>query len=272
MSTLNQSLSDTQKMLSARFNDKIQIANRGDLVYTCFYTPTEAAFLSAHAKETGMTERFFLYGGYADAERCMAFFLPDFLSEYDGAPKDKAAQFFPNVISDAICALKVTGSGYRTLTHRDYLGSILSLGIERESVGDIVVINDHEAVIFCTDHIFEFLRANIDRIATDKVTVSSFIPDDTFEAKRDFSPINDTVASARFDCVVAALTNLAREKAQAAIKSGLCSLDHIEEIRCDREIQPPCTISVRGYGKYNVISIGGKTKRDRLRLYAKKYI
>ncbi len=265
-------MTDDRKLLCARFDDKLQQSARGGIECGCFYSPADAVFLSSLSKAKGADDRFFLFGGYDGAERKMAFFLPDFLSEFDGSPKEKAVNFFPDEFSCAIRAVKVVGSGYRSLSHRDHLGSLLSLGIERESLGDIVILSDFEAVIFCTNAIFGFLLESIDRIASDKVSASEFIPDSTFSAKKELLPINDTVASPRFDCVVAALTNFSREKAQTAIKSGLCSLDYFEELRPDREIIPPCTISVRGCGKFNVLSIGGETKRGRLRMYAEKYI
>ncbi len=269
---MNNYLTDEQKLLKARFCDKLAHSARGSLEKGSFLTPAEAAFLLALAKEMGVTDRFFLFGGYEGAERRMAFYLPEFVSELDGETEENAKLCFGDELSSAIRAIRIKGSGYRALSHRDHLGSLLSLGIERESIGDIVILSDLEAVIFCTDAIFAFLLENIDRIAADKVSVTEFIPDEGFKADREFLPINDTVASPRFDCVVAALTNLAREKAQTAIKSGLCSLDYVEEMRPDREIIPPCIISVRGYGKYNIVSIGGETRRGRLRLYAEKYL
>ena len=84
--------------------------------------------------------------------------------------------------------------------------------------------------------------------------------------------VNDTVASPRFDCVVGALTNLSREKAQSLINSGLCEVDHLPEIRVDRQIEAGAIISVRGYGKFTVNSFDGETKRGRIRMSAEKYI
>ncbi len=272
MNAMTDHMTAEQKLLEARFDDRLARSSRGSLEHGSFHTPAEAAFLLSVARIKGARDRFFLFGGYEDAERRMAFFLPDFVSELEGEVREKAKNFFPDEFSAAICAIKIKGSGYRALSHRDYLGSLLSLGIERESLGDIVILSEFEAIVFCTRPISRFLLENIDRIATDKVTAEEFIPDVSFTVKKEVLPINDTVASARFDCVIAALTNLSREKAQAAIKSCLCSLDYTEEIRPDREVIPPCIISVRGYGKYRIISVGGETKRGRLRLYAEKYL
>ncbi len=269
---MNDYLTDEQKHLSARANDKLVRSSRGMLEHGSFHTPAESAFLLSAIRDKGAESRFFLFGGYEGAERRMAFYLPDLVSELDGEAKEKAENLFAEELAYAIRAVSIKGSGYRTLSHRDYLGSLLALGIERESIGDIVILSEHEAVIFCTGAILAFLLENIDRIAADKVTVTEFVPDDSFKAKREFLPINDTIASPRFDCVVAAITNLSREKAQTAIKSRLCTLDYIEETRPDREVIPPCIISVRGYGKYNIISIGGETRRGRLKIHAEKYV
>ena len=80
------------------------------------------------------------------------------------------------------------------------------------------------------------------------------------------------MASKRLDCVVGALTNLSREKAQALIKTGLCEVNYLVEQRVDAEVKTPCVISARGYGKFNVLSFDGETKRARLRLVAQKYV
>lgn len=247
-------------------------AARGELVCGNFLSPADAAFIGRLVKERGAESNFFLFGGYDGAERQISVLLPEFLSGYEGSAKERAREFFPEALSDAVRAIRIKGSGYRRLTHRDYLGSLLSLGIERDRVGDVVVENEFEAVVFCSGSILDFLVTHLERVASDKVTVTEFVPGGNFCAKRDFSPITDTVASERLDCIVAALTNLARDKAQAVIKSGLCELDYVCETRCDREIIPPCTVSVRGHGKYDILSFDGETRRDRLRLIARKYV
>ena len=269
---MNGNFTDAQKLLAARLDDMVMRATRGELACGNFLSPADAAFLSMLARERGMGKSFFLFGGYCGAERALPIILPEFVSEYDGEAKEKAREFFPEEFDNAARAIRIKGSGYRTLCHRDYLGSLLSLGIERDRLGDIVIQTDFEAVVFCSGSIHDFLLSHIDRIASDKVAVTKFIPDSHFSAKKEFLPISDTIASARLDCIVAALTNLSREKAQAAIKGGLCELDYVIEERCGREIIPPCIISVRGIGKYNVLSFDGETRRGRIRLIAQKYV
>ena len=269
---MNHSISEAQKLLAARFEDLITRAERGELAQGCFLSPADAAFVKRLARERGVDGRLALTGGYADAERRVPIIIPEYATGYGDGAEEIVRDFFSDEISGEIRAVRVKGSGYRSLSHRDYLGSVLALGIERDRIGDIVILDDFNAVIICAGSVFDFLLTSIDRIASDKVKVSEFDDLAGLIAKREFLPISDTVASERFDCTVAALTNLAREKAQALIKGGLCELDYAVEERCDREIVPPCTISVRGYGKFDILAFDGETRRGRLRLVARKYV
>lgn len=269
---MNNCISDAQKLLAARLDDLVVRSGRGELVCGCFLSPSDAAFVSRLARERGLTDRFALMGGYAEAERRIPVIIPEYALSYGDSAEEIAHSFFSDELSGEICAVFIKGSGYRVLSHRDYLGSILALGIERDRIGDIVILDDFSAVVICAGSVFDFLLTAVERIASDKVSVSKFEDTDKLVAKREFLPIHGTVASERLDCVVAALTNLAREKAQTLIRSGLCELDYTLEMRCDRETIPPCVISVRGYGKYDILSFNGETRRARLRLIARKYV
>lgn len=264
---------DEHKLLASRVSDYLRLAERGELASGSFLTPEEARYVTLVLQEKRAATKGVLFGGYEDAERRRLFVLPDYLSDMDGEPYDKLREYFPDELSSAVKAIRIKGSGFRELSHRDYLGALLALGIERCSMGDIVVEGKHSAIVFCTDKMFDFLMVGIDRIGADKVTVEEFCPAPDFSPTRESMPIRDTVASNRLDCVVGALTNLSREKAQTLIKSGLCEVDYLAEQRVDFELKHlPCTLTLRGYGKYRVISFDGETKRGRLRLVAEKYV
>lgn len=269
---MNLNITDARKLLASRAEDYLRQADRGELACGNFLTPSEAAYIAVRMRELGASDRYFLFGGYGEAERKRIFVLPSFLSDIDGEPEEKARTYFSEDLEGSIRALKIQGSGYRALSHRDYLGSLLALGIERSAIGDIAVVDEHSAVVFCTDKIFDFLIAGIDRVASDKVTASEYSRIAELEVKRDFLPLTDTVASNRLDCIVGALTGLSRERAQDAIKSGLCEVDHLPEQRCDVALNIPSTVTVRGYGKYDLLSFDGETRKGRLRITARKYV
>ena len=152
------------------------------------------------------------------------------------------------------------------------MGSLLALGIERDVIGDIVMLGESEALVICEARISGFLINEWREVGHDRIKCSQTELDEDFVPERRFAPINDTVASARLDCVVAALCDLARERARECVTSELCELDYECESRPDREVVPPCLISIRGYGKFRVISIEGQTKKGRLRLSAQKFL
>lgn len=259
-------------MLLKRICDFANASNKGELSVSAFLSPAESALAKRYLFEQKLNQRYILYGGYSEAERRVLFVLPSYTADFDGSAEEKLQTFFPDEYKSAVHALKIQGSGYRALSHRDYLGSLLSLGLERDVLGDVVVTDEYSAVVFCSEKISEFIKMSLEKVASDAVKVTDFCVGEDFSPQKKTEPVNGTVASARLDCVVSALTGLSREKAQEIIKKELCQLNYITETRCDAQIETPCILSVRGYGKYSVLELDGLTKRGRIRMSAQKYI
>ena len=264
-----------EKRRLARVEELCHRAVRGEVVFTRFLTPRQARHIRRHLEQTGEVGRARFFGGYTEAERVCLFLFPDYVRELVPGDAWETASV-PELLELAgeenpLCALDIRGSGYRTLTHRDYLGSLLALGIDREILGDILV-GEYRAKVICLRHMIEFLRTDLSKIANDVVKVSAAPLPVEGELLRRFAPISDTVASARLDCVVAALANLSREVAQTTIRQGAVELDYEPEERVDVQITPPCVISVRGVGKFCVRSLGDPTRKGRWRLKADRYL
>ena len=253
--------------LYARLDDLCDAAASGSLATSAFLTPRDSHLASVYLTRKGA--HFLRLGGYADAERVRIAVLPDYMESVQSA--DDLSNFG---YGDEIAALKVSASGYRHLSHRDYMGSILGLGVERAVVGDILVPREDGtlAYIFCDSAMARFFEAELTKVANDKVKTETVALSDVEMPERRFAPINDTVASARLDCVVAALCNLARERAKEAVLAGLVEVDYECEERPDRVLTPPCLLTVRGYGKYRVLSACDVTRKGRYRLFAEKFL
>ena len=226
-----------------------------------FLTPRERREAERCLASLGHLGSAFFFGGYPDAERVCLFLLPDYLLDALGcapmdAPGEQVLSLLAEEVEEGVCALRVRGSGFRTLRHKDYLGSLLALGIERDSFGDIALQSDHEAVLFCTR----------------PVRCSPYTLDEHFTDGRQYRPIHGTVASARLDCITAALTNLSREDAQRAIREGRVEVDFEEETRTDLALTPPATLSIRGYGRFRLRAFEGETRKGRLRFFAEQAI
>ena len=273
---------ETIRLLLSRLDDLCDRGARGEAGVSPYLTPREAKYARVHLSARLRGGTAVLWGGYPEAERVRAVILPDYtegLVDPEALAVDPVAALagaglddLADTIREAVCPISVRGSGFRELTHRDYLGSVLGLGLERDAVGDILLPDAHNAILMTDTRVGDFLAVSLTKVATDTVKVGRVPEGVPLAGTRRLQPISDTVASQRLDCVVAALCNLSREKAQMAVKAGLCELDYEAVEDCSATVDAPAVISVRGYGKFAVHAFDGVTKKGRVRLVAGKYI
>lgn len=196
------------------------------------------------------------YGGYEDAERVIMINLPDYAEiSYD----------------NPLTVIRVTRpSGGKELTHRDYLGSLLGLGLKRDAFGDILV-RDDGADIIALKEIAEFVLLNY--VQAGRITISAEeVPVDELiipEIKR--KEIVDTVASLRLDNIVSSAFGLSRSKASEAISKGIVFVDHVQIMKSDHQIKEGDKIVLRGRGKACLKEIRGKSRKDRQYVVLEKY-
>ena len=270
------------RLLLSRLDDLVKKSERGEVAVSSFLTPREAKYARVHLSSRVSAGTAVLWGGYLTAERVRAVILPDYTeglvdptalgSDPAAALSDAGLDDLAEFIRGAVCPVLVKGSGFRELSHRDYLGSVLGLGLERDAIGDILIPDAHSAILLTDTRVGDFLTTQMEKVATDTVRVSRLPEGTALTGTRRLQPITDTVASERLDCVVAALCNLSREKAQMAVKSGLVELDYEVVEDCSATVDAPAVISVRGFGKFAVHAFDGTTRKGRVRLVAGKYI
>ena len=259
---------DPFEMLFARAEELLDRSRRQMTVtFTDFLTPQEQMRLSRHL--AGAADEWCFFGGYEGAERCRMFFLPAYLADLEEADR---ADCLREVFDECLVPLEIRGSGYRELSHRDFLGALLHLGVERDRIGDICVPTTDRAILFCDRVMASFFMENLSRVANDAVRTSAVTLPPDFDGGRRFEAISDTVASPRADAVVAALANLAREKAQALFREGRVEIDYEPELRTDRTVDAGAVIVIRGCGKFIVRSLSDKTRKGRYRLLADRYV
>ena len=270
------------RLLLSHLDDLVKKSGRGEAAVSSYLTPREAKYARAHLSSRLSAGTAVLWGGYPTAERVRVVILPDYtegLVDATALASDPAAALIDAGLDDlaetvrgAVCPVLVKGSGFRELSHRDYLGSVLGLGLERDAIGDILIPVSHSAILLTDTRVGDFLTTQLEKVATDTVRVSRLPEGTSLVGTRRLQPITDTVASERLDCVVAALCNLSREKAQMAVRSGLVELDYEAVEDCSATVEAPAVISVRGFGKFAVHSFDGTTRKGRIRLVAGKYI
>ena len=270
------------RLLLSRLDDLCGRGERGEAAVSPYLTPREAKYARSRLSARLAAGTAVLWGGYPEAERVRAVILPDYAeglvdptaltSDPVAALTDAGLDDLAEIIRGAVCPVLVKGSGFRELSHRDYLGSVLGLGLERDAIGDILMPDAHSAILLTDARVGDFLTTQMEKVATDTVRVSRLPEGTTLTGTRRLQPITDTVASERLDCVVAALCNLSREKAQMAVKSGIVELDYEAVEDCSATVDAPAVISVRGFGKFAVHAFDGTTRKGRVRLVAGKYV
>lgn len=265
--------SDAFKLTAARVDALFDRA-AGVPVSSPFLTPAEQYFLARRPERAGQAGQALFFGGAPGAERKKLFVFPEYIAALaDGGDLyETAVQFLGADAFSDIAVLKVSGGGFRDFTHRDYLGSLLALGLERDSIGDIAPIDDYSAYVFVDCRVAGFLQSTDVRVASDRVKITRAALPEGYRIERKYREIADTVASARLDGVVAALCNLSREAAKDKITAGEVEQNYETVERPDAPVRAHDAISVRGHGKFCIDSVDDPTKKGRFRLRAKKYI
>ncbi len=192
-----------------------------------------------------------LFGGYADAERKMAGFNAE---ETD----------FP------ITAVVAEGRGLSALTHRDWLGSLMGLGIERSKIGDIIV-SENGAVIMAHSDIAPYISQTLTSVGKCNVSAHEASLAEVNFGERSFCEKSGTVASLRLDSITALFAGKGRSGAAELIKAGRVYVNGISALKADVKINGGDVITVRGFGKA-IVEVGGKSKKDRIFVTLKKYV
>ncbi len=241
------------KILLMRVEDmRARVDKIGIPAFIGFLGTAEISYVSSSLASSGCNYRF--YGGYEDSDRCFLGIFPE--GEVDVA-------LFP------IYCVKCSYRAGESLTHRDFLGSLMGLQLKREAVGDICVM-DNEAYLFLTEHAANAAVAELNKIG--RVGVKTSMVDITeFLYTPNFAELTTSLSSLRLDCVIAYLGNRSRSSAATAISQGLVAVNGIYITKTDKTIKEGDKISVRGTGKFIFDGQAGVSKKNKLRLKFRKY-
>ena len=225
-------------------------------VYSGFLSPAEQEdFL-----RTPEAARFpyVLYGGYEGAERRI-------LAAGNG--EDAGAPDFPVRV---IAVRPASAKFAEELSHRDYLGAILNLGIERSLIGDILV-REKQAWFFCLDSAADFLVSSLTRVRNTTVT-ASLSSADVPELRPRLEPLRLNVASERLDAVLSAFTGLSRARTADLFSGEKVFVNGRIVTDKSARLKEGDLLSVRGFGKAAYQGIEVETRKNRLWVSLLKYV
>ena len=246
-----------ERLLLGHVWDKWQQAERRNIpAVTAFLSPHEQAICARLLKAAGAGNYLF-FGGYDDAQRRQLHCLPDWMTEPD---------------ESTITALRCTFyAGDKAPTHRDLLGSLMGLGITRQSVGDILV-SPESADVLVDRGVADFLLQQWNAAGRTPLRVSEITLAELQIPQEQYREIQTTVASTRLDSVVAAAFATSRAKAAEAIAQGRVEINWMECRKSDKMAQTGDVITLRGAGKCKLCSVGAPTRKGRLPICVKRYI
>ncbi len=155
------------------------------------------------------------------------------------------------------------------LSHRDFLGALMNLGIERSTVGDIKT-GEKQAYLFCLESIAGFICENLDQVKHTRVKCS--VTEDYQSIPKEEPVLNNIhVPSLRVDAVLARVYNMSREKSQELFRNGKVYVDGRLCENHSRQLKAGETVNARGYGKFTLMGEGRETKKGRLSVEAAVY-
>lgn len=219
--------------------------------YSTFLDDRQLAMCEA-ALKSNKVENFTSLGGYDGAERqVLAFGLSD--GEYSEPPFSAVVFNYPTD---------------RELSHRDFLGSLMALGIKREMLGDILVGNGRTAV-FVINSALPLVK-EMTKVGSCGVKITEdFTEDDIPE--QEYDEIHSTVASLRLDAVVATAFRISRDKASDLIRQKGVNHNRVMTFSPSDRVSEGDRFSVRGFGKFELSEVGGPSKKDRIFITIRKY-
>ena len=244
--------------MEKRFLDLGRMAyQRGIVTYTDFLNLNEQNILYGIRPEFSyLTIESF--GGYEMAERQMAAFVPD------------ALLFCPEY---PIACIRIAPLGKKfaeSLNHRDYLGAILNLGLDRTKTGDILV-EEEQAHLFCQEKIADFICENLTRIRHTAV-MAQHVEIKNFSYEPKVQEVKGTIASLRLDSLLSLAFGASRSSLVGLIEGGKVFVRG--KLVTSNGYQPKegDLVSVRGMGRFRFQSSGGKSKKGRSYVTLLKYI
>ena len=243
-------------VLEARLRDAERLAQSGGRPRFVGFLDERQAEYAKKIMSNLCCENYMLWGGYGGAERVVFGVFPDF-----AAPEEEA---FP------VAALTASFRRCDTLTHRDFLGALLANGIERETLGDILV-EEGRCAIFARSEIADFILTQTEKVGRVGVSIKAGMQEPLPEGRR-FEEFSTVVASARLDCIVAAAVGESREKSCELIRAGLVMLDHEVTTSVSAPVSQGSKLSIRGKGRFVLDRLGPVTKKGRLSIAGRKYI
>lgn len=249
---------DEKELTLERLRDLAnQSFNNNKFTFSTFLSAGELSDFYSIEKELNYANPF-VWGGAENTERAMVRF---------GDPESLGyTEDFPIVMLE-VSPLNMKFSD--DFSHRDFLGSLMNLGVERNTLGDIL-IKDNRGYVFCRDSVAEYICDNLTRVRHTTVKVSiSDTAQEVFKPNLEEKTIQ--TASERADAVISKVYNLSRNTSNELFRAGKVFVNNRECTENARLLKENDILSVRGFGKLIYKGVAGTSKKGKLNLTVEIY-
>lgn len=238
--------------------DKMRQSERRDVpTHTPFLDERQQSLIAQHCRSLGCRS-FAMLGGYEDAQRCVCAFLPSYMlpEQFDGL---------------AFLRVQTAAALPTSLTHRDYLGALMGLGLKRETIGDILVRPDG-ADLIVLPQVAPFLLSDFRQAGRASFQCVPIARQALRIPAVQTQTVRDTVPSLRLDCIASSAFRLSRSAAAEAIGAGSVYVNGLQACKPDQKLAPGDKLVLRGKGKAVFTAVQGMSKKNRYCIEIEKYM
>lgn len=254
-------MQNNDKLLLPKIIDKIKLS-KNKITNSEFLNEYQISAVEKELRKIGNTNYFF-EGGYEDAESKILVAYPEALGE-------SIARKNVNNILKAI-KIELPNEIHGKLEHRDYLGTVMSFGLVRERIGDIIVHEDSAYIIVLEENA-TYLKSSFEYEKRFKKAKISIIDISEIKTKKvEFEEITISVNGVRLDSVISEIIKTSRRIAQEYLEEEKVSINYVIETKATKAIKEKDILIIRGKGKFIVDEFLGKNKKDKQIIKIKKY-
>ncbi len=246
-----------QEIIASKLYEKIILSNKTNKIVYCneFFTPNIWKVLQE--KDTVLECEIITEGFFEESERRFLAIKPFGISDELNFPIELM------VISN--------NSKFSQITHRDYLGTLTSLGVKRGLFGDLV-IKGEDCYLPVADIIVDFVKSNLNKVKNSPVKIREVNREEEGIPTHQFEIIRAQIASERCDSVISAAVNISRNEAIKLIQKGNVLVNYKSIYKKNSSLNYGDIITIRGYGKFKFGEFTGETKKGRKKVIIYKFI
>lgn len=252
-----------EKIILAKLNDKIRLCKtKNKLVNTEFLNMYQENIIRKELERI-KAKNYILTGGYSEAESKILIMYPEKITE------EIAKENITNIIK--VIKIQLPNEQKGKYQHRDYLGTIMQFGLERERIGDIIVYEDEAYVIVLSENA-QYIKDSLQTTKKFKKSKIEIIDIVEMKVKKpEFEEIKISVSSQRLDNFISEICKISRSETTRLIASELVSINCKIETKQTKTVEIGDVLIIRGKGKFIVIDFLDINRKGKQVVIVKKY-